>query len=116
MNNISIAGNAVAAPESKQSAKGNAIARFRLAVKRQRPDGNGERPTDFFTIKAFGKTAELAGRLIAKGKLVGVTGAMVCETWQDRDGNKRSDWVLHAENFTLMGPRENPVAEEVELF
>ena len=63
------------------------IARFSLAVPRPKMNGH-EATSDFPTIVAFGKTAELIEKYIGKGRLVGVTGRIQTGNYTDKDGKK----------------------------
>jgi single-strand DNA-binding protein len=64
-----------------------AIARFSVAV--DRPKQNGKEATsDFPNCIAFGKTAELIEKYLAKGRLVGITGRLQTGSYTDKDGKK----------------------------
>lgn len=106
MNSITIVGRAGADPESQVTQNGMTIAKFRLGVDRGRKDKDGNRISDWFTIKAFGKTAETVVDYVTKGKQVGITGAMVNETYTDREGQKKDFWQVHVDKLVLMGGPE----------
>lgn len=106
MNSITLVGRAGTDPESQVSQVGMTIAKFRLAVDRGRKDRDGNKLTDWFTVKAFGKTAETIVDYVTKGKQVGITGAMVNEEYTNREGQKRDYWCVQVEKLVLMGGPE----------
>lgn len=85
------------------SPNSQAVASFRLAVNRMKKDA----PADWFTVKIFGRQAELAQELLAKGRQVAVVGRVEIDEWEDRDGNKRLTVVLQADGFQVLGSRED---------
>lgn len=106
MNKIIIIGNLTRDPEVKYTAKGTAIAKFTVAVARRFKDQDGKEATDFFDVDAWGKLGELAGQYLAKGRKVAVEGDMRMEKWEDRDGNKRTSWKVHANEIEFLTPRD----------
>ena len=110
MNSITIVGRAGADPETQITPTGMTIAKLRLGVDRGRKDKDGNKVSDWFTVKAFGKTAETIQSYVTKGKQVGITGAMVNETWTNNEGQKRDYWCVHVEKLVLMGGGEGAPA------
>lgn len=49
----------------------------------------GEKKTDFFNIKAFGKTAEAMDKFLHKGSKIFVEGDLQIDEYTDKTGNKR---------------------------
>ena len=72
MNLVVLTGRLTRDPELKFGQSGKAYSRFSLAV--DRPFQKGE--ADFINCVAFGKTAELIGEYLRKGRKVGVTGRL----------------------------------------
>ena len=88
MNSVSLIGRLTRDPDVRYSAgTQTAVARFTLAVDRQRTVKEGEQSADFISIVCFGKTAELVEKYITKGRLVGVTGRIQTGSY-DKDGQK----------------------------
>ena len=54
----------------------------------------GEKKTDFFNIKAFGKTAEAMDRYLRKGSRIFVEGDLQIDEYTDKAGNKRQTTVI----------------------
>jgi single-strand DNA-binding protein len=107
MNNISLVGRIGQDPETRTTAGGSMIAKFSLAVERGRKDQDGNKSKDWFTVKAFGKTAEVVAEYVRKGTQLAVAGNMVNEKWEAKDGAKRDGWQVLADRVTLLGGRES---------
>lgn len=86
MNSVSLIGRLTRDPIVRYKEE-MAIARFSIAV--DRPKQNGKEATsDFPNCIAFGKTAELVEKYLAKGRLVGITGRLQTGSYTDKDGKK----------------------------
>ena len=59
----------------------------------------GEKKTNFFRVKALGKTAELIAQYFSKGDLFSFKGYTREERFVDKEGNKRSIIVDYVENI-----------------
>ena len=96
INNVVISGYAGADAEAKFAQNGNAVGRIRLGVKHFGKDKDGnEKPTSWFTVKTFGKTAESCGTHVKKGTGVCVIGRLEEEHWQ-KDGVDKTAVVVIA--------------------
>jgi len=73
--------------EVKWSESGTAMARFNIAIDRGKDKDGQSRGTDFPPILAFGKTAELCGKYLSKGKLVGIQGHIQTGSYE-KNGQK----------------------------
>lgn len=71
---------------------GNAVMDLSVAVDRSYKGRDGQKVerTLWVRVKAFEKQAEFIDRWIRKGKRVLVQGEMSERSWEDKDGNKRS--------------------------
>lgn len=72
-------------PELKYSASGTAYLMNSIACDRKDKD----KTTDFFSIKAFGKTAEAMGKFLHKGSKILVEGTLQNDTYE-KDGVKKT--------------------------
>ena len=86
MNQVNLVGRLTKDPEVRYTSSQMAVARFTVAVDRQK-DKSGEQKTDFISTVCFGKTAELVERYLGKGRLVGVTGSIQTGSYE-KDGRK----------------------------
>ena len=87
MNVIILTGRLTRDPELKFGQSGKAYSRFTLAV--DRPMQKGE--ADFINCVAFGKTAELIGEYLRKGRKAGVTGRLQMGKYEV-NGEKRTSY------------------------
>jgi single-strand DNA-binding protein len=88
-------GRLTADPELRRTASGTACANFTLAVDR---DFSKEKETDFIDCVTWGKTAEFVERNFSKGRMMIVAGRLQIRSWQDKDGNKRRNAEVVADN------------------
>ena len=70
-------------PEVRYSGE-MAIAKFTVAVDRQKKDSGA----DFPSIVCFDKTAELVEKYVKKGRLVGIQGHIQTGSYEDKSGRK----------------------------
>ncbi|MCF2624691.1 single-stranded DNA-binding protein [Fusobacterium perfoetens] len=87
MNLVILTGRLTRDPELKFGQSGKAYSRFSLAV--DRPFQKGE--ADFINCVAFGKTAELIGEYLRKGRKVGVQGRIQMNRYEV-NGEKRTSY------------------------
>jgi single-strand DNA-binding protein len=109
LNTVAVVGRLTADPDLK-SLGDTTLANFRIAVKRDRKDKSGDYPTDFFSVTAFGHTAEFVGNYVGKGRLVSVAGRLQYREWNAQDGGKRSAVEIVAESVNALDRRDE--AEE----
>ncbi|MBO0350855.1 single-stranded DNA-binding protein [Phormidium pseudopriestleyi FRX01] len=56
----------------------------------------------------WGKTAEIAAQYVRKGSLIGVTGSLKFEYWNDRStGVQRSKPVISVDRLDLLGSKQD---------
>jgi len=67
--------------------------------------GDKKKPC-FMDFKIWGKRAEPFHKLVCKGARVELEGEIEQDTWEDKEGNKRSKHVLKVSNFTCIDYRE----------
>ena len=110
LNKVMIIGNLTADPDVRTTPRGNSVAELRLAVNRVSSGPNeGERreETTFLDVTCWGRTAEIAGQYLAKGRPVFIEGRLQQDTWEDKQtGQKRSKIRIVAENMQLLGSRD----------
>ena len=108
MNIIALSGRLTKDPELKSGQSGKAYARFTLAV--DRPMQKGE--ADFINCVAFGKTAELIGEYLRKGRKVGVIGRLQMSKYEV-NGEKRTSYDVVVDTIEFLESRNNSQVEEV---
>ena len=95
-NTITISGNLTRDPELKFLGSGTAVADLSVAVNRKDKDGNES--TSFIDVTAWQTLAENVAESLTRGARVIVTGRLEQQTWEDKDGGKRSKLVLIADD------------------
>ena len=90
LNNIVLVGRTCADAEQRYLPNGTMVARFTLAVERDRKGVDGQKAVDFIRCSAFSKTAEYIVEWIHKGRLVSVVGSLHINNLTQPDGTKRS--------------------------
>lgn len=96
-----------------QTAKtGTEFARFSVAVNR-RKDKNGETKADFIDCTVFGKQAAFVAQYFQKGDGIVVEGRLESDTYDAKDGTKRTKWGITVENveFPQGGKKQSGAAQ-----
>lgn len=108
INVVTLVGRVGGEPDVKYFESGSVKCRLTLAVNRMRKDD----PPDWFNLEIWGKTAEIAANYVHKGSLIGVTGSLKFEHWQDRaTGANRTSPTIRVDKLDLLGSkRDNEAA------
>jgi len=116
VNVVTLVGRVGADPDVKFFESGSVVCNLTLAVKRR--SSRDDKP-DWFNLELWGKTAEVAANYVRKGSLIGVSGALKLDQWQDRaTGAGRSKPVIRVDRLELLGSRrdnESPMAGDDEF-
>ncbi len=90
-NKVQLIGNLGNDPEIINLESGKMLAKFSIATNESYKNANGEKITDtqWHNIVAWGKTAEIVEKYVAKGKEVAIEGKLTTRAWEDKDGMKR---------------------------
>ena len=113
-NRVLLLGNLTRDPEIRYTPKGTAVAELGLAVNRVYSGENGEKreETTFVDVTLWGRTAEIAGEYLKKGRPVFIEGRLQMDTWDDKaTGQKRSKLKVVAEGMQLIGAPRGEGAE-----
>ncbi len=99
LNHITIMGRLTKDPELRRTGSGVAVASFTVAVDRDfgGRDG-GEKETDFIDCVAWRQTGEFVSKHFEKGRMIVVSGRLQIRSWTDKDGNKRRNAEIVADN------------------
>jgi single-strand DNA-binding protein len=104
-NKVILAGNLTRDPELRYTSKGTAIAKIGLAINRTWKNEAGETKEEvtFVDVDAFGRTAEVIGQYLKKGRPILVEGRLKLDQWDDKQtGQKRSRLGVVMENFQFI--------------
>ena len=108
-NRVILMGNLTRDPQVKYLPSGTAVADFGLAVNRTWYDKNTQQKKEdvtFVDVTLWGRTAEIAGEYLSKGRSVLIEGRLQMDTWQDKEtGQNRSKLKVVGENMTMVGSR-----------
>ena len=108
LNKVMLMGNLTRDPEVRYTPKGTAVAELGLAINRVYSAENGEKreETTFVDITLWGRTAEIAGEYLKKGRPVFIEGRLQLDSWDDKQtGQKRSKLKVVGEAMQLIGSR-----------
>src|SRR2546429_2929378 len=113
-NKVILLGNLTRDPEVRYTPKGSAVADLGIAVNRQYTLENGEKREEvtFVDVTFWGRTAEVAGEYLKKGRPVFIEGRLQLDTWDDKQsGQKRSKLKVIGETMQMLGsPRSGGAA------
>ena len=106
LNKVFLIGRLTADPEARTTQSGQTVTSIRLATNRvwTDPSGNKNEATEFHTIVAWARLAEIASQYLKRGGLVMIEGRLQTRSWDAQDGSKRYRTEIVAENLQ-MGPR-----------
>lgn len=88
VNKVIIIGNLGQSPEVKFTPSGQAVCNLRIATNEvwTGKDGAKQEKTEWHNVVLFGKTAELAGEYLEKGKSVYIEGKLQTRKWTNKEG------------------------------
>jgi single-strand DNA-binding protein len=107
-NKVILLGNLTRDPEVRYTPKGTAVTEIGMAMNRNYTAENGEKreETTFVDVTLWGRTAEIAGEYLKKGRPVFIEGRLQLDTWDDKQsGQKRSKLKVVGEGLQLIGGR-----------
>jgi single-strand DNA-binding protein len=116
VNKVFLLGRLTADPDVRALPSGSFVANLRLATNTyagKEEDGTRKEHTDFHSLVAFERLAELAGELLRKGRLLYVEGRLRHRTWENSDGQKRHTTEVVVIGFQLLEPKPSDVEGEV---
>jgi single-strand DNA-binding protein len=105
-NKVLLMGNLTRDPEIRYTQSGSAVVKFGMAVNRKyrskaSPDMVEE--TTFVDVEGWGAQAETFHQYMNKGRPVFIEGRLRFDSWEGKDGQKRSKLVVVMENFQFLG-------------
>lgn len=103
MNIVSLTGRLVRDADVKVTTSNITVARFTLAVNRQKKDDGA----DFIGCVAFGKTAEVIQKYTSKGSQIGVQGRIQTGSYDGKDGKKVYTTDIIVDRMEFLGTKPN---------
>jgi len=108
VNKVILIGNLGKDPEVKYTPQGTAVAKFTLATNERFKDKSGEWQdrTEWHSLVAWARTAEIVGEYLKKGRSVYVEGSLRTSSWDDKEtGQKRYKTEIVVNDLVLLGGR-----------
>jgi len=101
-------GNLTRDPQSKFLPSGVNVCEFGVACNRKYKDAGGNEKEDvlFIDCAAFGKRGDVIQEHFTKGKPIMVVARLKLDTWDDKDGGKRSKISAIVDEFQFVGGRD----------
>ena len=116
LNKVVLIGRLTRDPETRVLSSGSSVSTFTLAVDITFKSRDGERGTDFIPIVAWGKTAELCGQYLSKGRQTAVAGRIQTRSYDANDGSKRYVTEVVAEEVTFLGSKNDGMSRNNNNF
>lgn len=109
VNKVFLLGNLTRDPQVKYTAGGTAVCEIGIAVSEKwfdKQSNQNKEKTTFVDVTLWGRTAEIAGEYLAKGRPVHIEGKLELDQWQDKDtGQKRQKLKVTGERLQLLASR-----------
>ena len=105
LNSVIIMGRLTAAPELRTTPSGVSVTRFTVAVDRRFQRQGEDRQTDFIGVVAWRQTADFVTRFFKKGQMIAVQGSLQVSNYEDKNGNKRTNYDVVADNVSFCGSK-----------
>jgi len=104
-NQVQLIGNVGQEPTITNLDNGRKVARLSLATNEHYKNANGEKQTDtqWHTVVAWGKSAEIIEKYVNKGKEIAVEGKLSSRSYEDKEGVKRYVTEVVASEILLLG-------------
>jgi single-strand DNA-binding protein len=106
VNKVILIGRLGRDPELKYTASGTPFCRFSIAtddVWNDKASGERQERTEWHSIVAWDRLAEICNQYLVKGKQVYIEGSLQTREWDDQEGNKRKTTEIRARDVVLLG-------------
>jgi single-strand DNA-binding protein len=106
-NKVQLIGNLGNAPEIKTTEGGKKLARFSMATNESYRNTKGEKITEtqWHTLVAWGKVADIAEKFLVKGSEVAIEGKLINRNFTDKEGNKKYITEVQVAEVLLLGEK-----------
>jgi single-strand DNA-binding protein len=105
VNKVILLGNLGRDPETRYTTGGDAVTNLSIATSEQWKDKNGEKQekTEWHRVVLFGRTAEIAGEYLKKGRSVFIEGRLQTRKYTDKDGVEKYSTEIVGDRMQLIG-------------
>ena len=111
LNRATVIGRLTRDPELRTTPNGHSVANFAIATNRRWTSREGEQQeeTEFHDVVVWGKLAEIASQVLAKGRLAYLEGRLQTRSWEAQDGTPRQRTEIVADNLISLERRREGV-------
>ena len=104
-NNVKLIGNVGAEPSITNLDNGKKVARLSLATNETFKNSKGEKQTEtnWHTLIAWGKAAEIVEKYVTKGKEIAIDGKLTSRSYENKEGEKRNVTEVIVQEILLLG-------------
>ncbi|MFZ9952566.1 MAG: single-stranded DNA-binding protein [Vulcanococcus sp.] len=93
-------------PELRYFESGSSVANANIAINKPGAKKNDGQPPDWIRVEVWGEQAQQFADAMSKGALLDVTGRVKTNTWQDRNGETKTQLVVTAEQWAPVGQQQ----------
>jgi single-strand DNA-binding protein len=114
LNKVMLIGRLGRDPEVRYTKSGSAVANIRMATTDfwKDRDGNRQERTEWHTVVAWGRLADLAQNYLKKGRLIYVEGRLQTRDWTDNQNVKRYATEIVANNIQFLERQDAAAARQ----
>lgn|SRR5690625_1830798 len=104
-NRVQLIGHVGNDPEVQILDSGSKLVRLSIATNEMYKNDKGERvtKTEWHSVVAWNKTAEIIEEYVTKGKEVAIDGKLTTRSWEDKEGHKRYTTEVVCNEILLLG-------------
>lgn len=106
LNRVTLIGRIGKDPEIRRTQSGDAVANISIATSEKYKDktsGEYKELTEWHSISAFGKLAEIMEKYLTKGKEVYIEGSLKTQKWTDANGVEKYKTFVKADQLIMLG-------------
>jgi len=105
MNRVDLVGRLTRDPELRYTANNAPYCFFTLAIDRNQSQQPGVPATDFISVTAWNRTAELVKQYMTKGRQIAVEGTLQSRSFDDKNGQRQYRMDVVANRVEFLGSR-----------
>ena len=104
INTVLLGGHLTRDPQVRFLANEQAVANFALAINRRFKGSDGQMKDEvtFVDIECWGRTADLVGQYLTKGRACFIQGRLKLDQWQDKEGKARQRLKVIADSVQFL--------------
>jgi single-strand DNA-binding protein len=108
-NKVQLIGNLGMEPEIKTLESGKKMAKMRIATNESYKNSKGEliKETQWHSLVAWGKTAEIIEKYLKKGNEVAIEGKLIHRDYTDKEGQKRYVTEIEVNELLMLGGKNS---------